>query len=87
MRRFVSAAVVLLPALVLAQPAPRSDAPATRALHRVTHLDFQDELIEGGLGGPAVERVEARGPRARGSLLRVRESFAEKVVASVHDLD
>ncbi len=80
-RRQVAMTTALVVALLLSQ------TPAAQPAERKTEVIFdQDDVIDGDRTGPMVDQLLARRPPAFESLIRVRESFKDKVLHSVHEL-
>lgn len=51
-----------------------------------THFEFDDDLVHGDVLGPDVEVLQTRRRGARDSLIRAREHFIDRLLASVEDL-
>lgn len=57
-----------------------------RASDPSTVYAFDDDLVHGDTLGPDVEVLQSRRRGTRGSLIRAREHFVDRLLASVEDL-
>ena len=76
--------LVLAVVLAAALPAAAAERPAPSP--RTVIRFGEGDVIDGRLGGPDVEQVDARPHAVHPSLLRVRESFREDVIRSSAEL-
>ena len=73
--------------LLFAAPAgAQTPPPPERTAHKVTVMDFDDEIIESGREAPQVEATIAKPKASHEGVIRVREQFRDKVLQSASQL-
>ena len=77
-------AVIALPSVPMAQdqPAPKP----TVTYEKRTEINFEDETISGDLKRPDGEYVEARRKVSHSNLIRIRETWRDKVMQASGEL-
>lgn len=80
MKRLLFALAVFVGNYALAQAKTPPGKPAQQ------EINFEDDTIEGDLSKPDGEYIEARKTVKHSNLIKIRESFKEKVVQSVGEL-
>ncbi len=87
MRKLLVTTLLLLPLLGSA-PAKKAQAqpPPRVEYEKKTVINFEDDTIEGDLKRPDGEYVEARKRVDHSNLIKIRESWRDKVMQSSGDL-
>ena len=81
MRLLITAALMILPTLAFAQ----TDQPELIIQQR-TILDFEGDLVEAGLDSPDLSFIDAMKRYRHTNLIRIRESFDDRLVQSAKQL-
>ena len=81
MRLLITAALLIFPAVAVAQ----TDQPEPIIQQR-TILDFDGDLVEAGLDNPDLTFIEAIKRYRHTNLIRIRETFDDRLVQSAKQL-
>jgi hypothetical protein len=81
MRSLIAAALLFFPSVAIAQT-DRSEP----IIQQRTVLDFEGDLVEAGLDNPDLTFIEAIKRHRHTSLIRIRESFDDRLVQSAKQL-
>lgn len=84
MRTLLLLTLLVLPAVPIAQE-PAAPKP-TVTYEKRTEINFEDDTISGDLKRPDGEYVEARRKVSHSNLIRIRESWREKVMQASGEL-
>ena len=82
---FLAMALAISSSAFAADPKPGEGKPETKYA-KTTEFSFEDDTIEGDLTKPDGEYIEARKAVKHSNLIRIRESFKEKILQSVGEL-